>query len=72
MKILVTRPLPGGEATAARLRALGHEVVLAPLMETEAVAWQPPTVTWGKTWRQVASEKTYFTVWQSVSSASRR
>lgn len=43
MKILVTRPLPGGEATAARLRAMGHEVVLVPLMETQAVAWQRPT-----------------------------
>ena len=42
MRILVTRPLPGGEATAARLRALGHDVVLAPLMATEAVDWQPP------------------------------
>jgi uroporphyrinogen-III synthase len=42
VRILVTRPLPGGEATAARLRALGHDVVLAPLMATEAVDWQPP------------------------------
>ena len=42
MRILVTRPLPGGEATAARLRALGHDVVLAPLMATEAIDWQPP------------------------------
>lgn len=42
MRILVTRPLPGGESTAARLRALGHEVMLAPLMATEAIAWAPP------------------------------
>jgi uroporphyrinogen-III synthase len=40
--ILVTRPLPGGDATARRLRALGHRVTLAPLMATEAVAWSPP------------------------------
>ena len=30
--------------TAARLRALGHDVAIAPLMATEAVAWQPPEV----------------------------
>lgn len=42
MRILVTRPLPGGEATAERLKSLGYEVVLAPLLVTEAVAWQPP------------------------------
>jgi uroporphyrinogen-III synthase len=45
VKLLVTRPLPGGETTAARLRALGHDVVLAPLLATEAVAWQPPPET---------------------------
>lgn len=42
MRIVVTRPLPGGAATAARLRALGHEAVLTPLLELEAVAWEPP------------------------------
>jgi uroporphyrinogen-III synthase len=42
VKLLVTRPLPGGEATAQRLRRLGHDVVLMPLLATEAVAWQPP------------------------------
>lgn len=40
--ILVTRPLPGGAVTAARLRGLGHEVTLAPLLATEAVAWIAP------------------------------
>ncbi len=44
MRILVTRPQPGGEATAARLRACGHDVVLAPLLATEAVAWEPPAM----------------------------
>lgn len=42
MRILVTRPDPGGGATAARLRALGHEVTLHPLLGFEAVAWTPP------------------------------
>lgn len=42
MRLLVTRPLPAGAATADRLRALGHEVTLAPLMATEAVAWTLP------------------------------
>ena len=39
MRLLVTRPLPAGAATAERLRALGHDVTLAPLMATEAMAW---------------------------------
>lgn len=42
MRILVTRPEPGGGATAARLRALGHEAIAAPLLGFEAVAWAPP------------------------------
>lgn len=39
MRLLVTRPRPGGEASAARLRALGHDVTETPLLATEAVAW---------------------------------
>lgn len=42
MHLLVTRPLPGGEATAARLAESGHAAVLAPLMAAEPLAWQPP------------------------------
>ncbi|KAB7647701.1 uroporphyrinogen-III synthase [Polymorphobacter fuscus] len=42
MRLLVTRPLPGGEATANRLRTLGHDALLAPLMATKAQAWTPP------------------------------
>ena len=42
MHLLVTRPLPAGAATAARLRALGHDVMLIPLMATEAVDWEVP------------------------------
>lgn len=42
MRLLVTRPLPAGAATAERLQALGHQVTLAPLMATEAMAWSLP------------------------------
>jgi uroporphyrinogen-III synthase len=42
MRVLVTRPLPGGAATVARLRAAGHEALLAPLLELEAVDWDAP------------------------------
>ena len=38
MRLLVTRPEPGGERSAAMLRARGHEVLLAPLLRIEAVA----------------------------------
>lgn len=37
MRVLVTRPLPEGERTAAALRAKGHEVMLAPLMQVRPV-----------------------------------
>jgi uroporphyrinogen-III synthase len=37
MRLLVTRPEPDNERTAAALRAQGHEVVLAPLLRIEAV-----------------------------------
>jgi uroporphyrinogen-III synthase len=37
MRLLVTRPEPQGERTAAALRARGHEVMLAPLMHIEPV-----------------------------------
>src|SRR6185503_19281114 len=38
MRVLVTRPLPDGERTAAALRARGHQVLLAPLMTVKPVA----------------------------------
>ena len=38
MRLLVTRPEPEGEETAARLRARGHEVLVAPLLRIEAAA----------------------------------
>ena len=35
MRLLVTRPAPDGERTAAALRARGHSVMLAPLLSIE-------------------------------------
>jgi uroporphyrinogen-III synthase len=35
MRLLVTRPAPDGERTAASLRARGHSVMLAPLLSIE-------------------------------------
>ena len=40
--LLVLRPQPGGDATAAAARALGLEPVVAPLFEVRPLAWQPP------------------------------
>jgi len=40
MAILVTRPHPDNETTAANLRARGHEVLLAPVLKFEPVAVQ--------------------------------
>jgi uroporphyrinogen-III synthase len=36
--LLLTRPSPDGEHTAAELRARGHQVLLAPLLRIEAIA----------------------------------
>jgi len=33
MRILITRPLDDSEATAAKLRAMGHDAIVAPLLE---------------------------------------
>jgi uroporphyrinogen-III synthase len=38
MRVLVTRPMPEAEATAARLLILGHEPLVAPLFRAEPVA----------------------------------
>jgi uroporphyrinogen-III synthase len=38
MRLLITRPEPDNERTAAALRARGHEVMLAPLLRIAAVA----------------------------------
>ena len=37
MRLLVTRPEPDASRSAERLRALGHEVLLAPLLRTETI-----------------------------------
>jgi uroporphyrinogen-III synthase len=37
MRLLVTRPEPDNERTAATLRAKGHDVLLAPMLRIEAV-----------------------------------
>jgi uroporphyrinogen-III synthase len=42
VRLLVTRPEPDGERTAAFLRARGHEVLLAPLLRIEAVEFELP------------------------------
>ncbi len=42
MRLLVTRPQDDGERTAARLRARGHHVTLAPLLRIEAVDFELP------------------------------
>jgi hypothetical protein len=38
MRLLVTRPEPDAERTAAVLRARGHDVVVAPVLRIEPVA----------------------------------
>jgi len=43
MRLLVTRPEPEATRTTERLRALGHEPVLAPLLETVFLNPPPPS-----------------------------
>jgi uroporphyrinogen-III synthase len=43
LAVLVTRPQPDDEATAAGLRARGHEVLRAPMLRFEAVAFNDDT-----------------------------
>jgi len=40
--VLVTRPEPAAAATAAKLRALGHQVVITSLLESRPLAWRVP------------------------------
>ncbi len=42
MRVLVTRPEPGATATAARLAALGHEPLVAPVTRIRATGAAPP------------------------------
>lgn len=46
MRVLVTRPEPAASRTAARLRALGHDAVVAPLLLPHALAWAQPPGDW--------------------------
>jgi uroporphyrinogen-III synthase len=40
--LLILRPEPGASETAARARAMGMEVVVAPLFAIRPLAWDPP------------------------------
>lgn len=40
--VLILRPQPGADATAARARALGLDARLVPLFAPEPIAWTPP------------------------------
>jgi uroporphyrinogen-III synthase len=62
MRLLVTRPDPQGEQTAAALRALGHEVTQAPLLKIESqpadfgdAQWAATAITSANAVRAIAS-----------------
>lgn len=42
MKLLVIRPGPGADATAARVEAAGHQALVMPLFAVDPVAWNAP------------------------------
>lgn len=42
MKLLIIRPQPGTDATAARVRTAGFESLIMPLFAIEPVAWDAP------------------------------
>jgi len=42
VKLLILRPAPGAEESAARARALGLDPIVAPLFEIRPIAWTPP------------------------------
>ena len=44
MKLLIVRPQPGADATAARVNAVGHMAVCLPLFATQPVAWDLPNI----------------------------
>jgi uroporphyrinogen-III synthase len=45
MKLLILRPQPGADATAARVTAAGHEPLTMPLFAVEPVDWTAPPPT---------------------------
>ena len=42
MKLLIVRPQPGADESAAKAQALGLEPIVAPLFEMRPLAWTPP------------------------------
>jgi uroporphyrinogen-III synthase len=42
MSVVILRPQPGADETAARARALGLAAVIAPLFAVRPLAWTPP------------------------------
>jgi len=42
MKVLILRPQPGADQTAARARALGLEPLVSPLFAVRPLVWTPP------------------------------
>lgn len=42
LPVLILRPRPGADESAARARALGLNPVVAPLFTVRALAWEPP------------------------------
>ena len=63
MRVLITRPLPDGERTAATLRAQGYDVMLAPLMQVRPVPatlagnWSAVIITSANALRVVTTEQ---------------
>jgi uroporphyrinogen-III synthase len=45
MKLLILRPQPGADATAARVIAAGHTPLIMPLFAVEPVDWEAPPPT---------------------------
>lgn len=45
MKLLVIRPGPGADATAARVEKAGHQALVVPLFAVDPVAWNAPPLT---------------------------
>jgi len=44
VNLLIIRPQPGADATAARVRAAGHHAIVMPLFEVQPLAWDLPVV----------------------------
>jgi uroporphyrinogen-III synthase len=42
MKVLILRPQPGADESAARARAMGLDPIVAPLFTLRALVWRPP------------------------------